>query len=172
MPLRMRSRRPIASEPWCTTQVFPLSPLGVQNSCPNCVLFIFLFSFVVFFFLISFVLRHHRADRHSSSTPEVQKEEEKKFKEVGEAFTILSDPKKKIRYDNGHDLDDDGSFSGRGNLHFSSNHLVRWFLCKQADSSACFSLDFDANDIFRAFFGGHNDGFSFGSGQGMWFVRL
>lgn len=135
---------------------------------------LFAFSFVVFF-LISFVLWHHRTDRHSSATPEVQKEEEKKFKEVGEAFTVLSDPKKKTRYDNGHDLDDDGSFSGRGNVQFSSNHLWWdgvWFQGKQADSSACFSSDFDANDIFRAFFGGHNDGFSFGSGQGMWFVPL
>ncbi|XP_017292912.1 dnaJ homolog subfamily C member 7-like [Kryptolebias marmoratus] len=78
----------------------------------------------------------HHPDRHSAATPEVQKEEEKKFKEVGEAFTILSDPKKKMRYDNGHDLEDDGSFDGG---------------------------DFDANNIFRAFFGGHNGGFSFDS---------
>ncbi|XP_044033557.1 dnaJ homolog subfamily C member 7-like isoform X2 [Siniperca chuatsi] len=78
----------------------------------------------------------HHPDRHSAATPEVQKEEEKKFKEVGEAFTVLSDPKKKIRYDNGHDLDDDGCFDGR---------------------------DFDANNIFRAFFGGHGGGYNFDS---------
>ncbi|KAF6724967.1 DnaJ-like protein subfamily C member 7 [Oryzias melastigma] len=78
----------------------------------------------------------HHPDRHSSATPEVQKEEEKKFKEVGEAFTILSDPKKKMRYDSGHDLEDDGCFDGG---------------------------DFDANNIFRAFFGGRGGGFSFDS---------
>uniref|UniRef100_A0AAX7SP57 J domain-containing protein n=1 Tax=Astatotilapia calliptera TaxID=8154 RepID=A0AAX7SP57_ASTCA len=60
----------------------------------------------------------HHPDRHSSATPEVQKEEEKKFKEVGEAFTVLSDPKKKVRYDNGHDLEDDGCFDGGGTFIF------------------------------------------------------
>uniref|UniRef100_A0A8C5AUW7 DnaJ homolog subfamily C member 7-like n=1 Tax=Gadus morhua TaxID=8049 RepID=A0A8C5AUW7_GADMO len=56
----------------------------------------------------------HHPDRHSAATTEVQKEEEKKFKEVGEAFTVLSDPKKKCRYDSGHDLDDDGGCGGGG----------------------------------------------------------
>uniref|UniRef100_A0A8C4EKX3 DnaJ heat shock protein family (Hsp40) member C7 n=1 Tax=Dicentrarchus labrax TaxID=13489 RepID=A0A8C4EKX3_DICLA len=84
----------------------------------------------------------HHPDRHSAATPEVQKEEEKKFKEVGEAFTVLSDPKKKVRYDNGHDLDDDGCCDGR---------------------------DFDANNIFRAFFGGHGGGYSFDSSPGVFF---
>uniref|UniRef100_A0A6Q2Z2H7 J domain-containing protein n=1 Tax=Esox lucius TaxID=8010 RepID=A0A6Q2Z2H7_ESOLU len=54
----------------------------------------------------------HHPDRHSAATSEVQKEEEKKFKEVGEAFTVLSDPKKKTRYDCGHDLEDDSNNMG------------------------------------------------------------
>ncbi|KAG8139896.1 hypothetical protein E2320_002647 [Naja naja] len=67
----------------------------------------------------------HHPDRHSGASAEIQKEEEKKFKEVGEAFTILSDPKKKARYDSGQDLEEDGMNMG----------------------------DFDANNIFKAFFG-------------------
>ncbi|XP_043530879.1 dnaJ homolog subfamily C member 7 isoform X2 [Chiloscyllium plagiosum] len=86
----------------------------------------------------------HHPDRHSSASPEVQKEEEKKFKEVGEAFSILSDPKKKARYDSGQDLDDDGMNSG----------------------------DFDANNIFKAFFGSPG-GFSFeASGPGNFFFQF
>ncbi|XP_071776423.1 dnaJ homolog subfamily C member 7-like [Centroberyx gerrardi] len=91
----------------------------------------------------------HHPDRHSAATAEVQKEEEKKFKEVGEAFTVLSDPKKKVRYDNGHDLEDDGGFGGG---------------------------DFDANNIFRAFFGGQGGGFNFESssnaGPGNFFFQF
>ncbi|KAH0626922.1 hypothetical protein JD844_002219 [Phrynosoma platyrhinos] len=83
-------------------------------------------------------------DRHSGASAEIQKEEEKKFKEVGEAFTILSDPKKKARYDSGQDLEEDGMNMG----------------------------DFDANNIFKAFFGGPG-GFSFeASGPGNFFFQF
>ncbi|KAH0519269.1 DnaJ-like protein subfamily C member 7 [Microtus ochrogaster] len=86
----------------------------------------------------------HHPDGHSGASAEVQKEEKKKFKEVGEAFTILSDLKKKSGYDSGQDLDEEGMIMG----------------------------DFDANNIFKAFFGGRR-GFSFeASGPGNFFFRF
>lgn len=78
----------------------------------------------------------HHPDRHSHDTPEVQKEEEKKFKEIGEAFAVLNDPKKRERYDRGEDID--GPSMG----------------------------DFDASNIFQMFFGGGGGpgGFQFQTG--------
>uniref|UniRef100_A0A4W4GLM0 DnaJ homolog subfamily C member 7 n=1 Tax=Electrophorus electricus TaxID=8005 RepID=A0A4W4GLM0_ELEEL len=87
----------------------------------------------------------HHPDRHSGSSAEVRKEEEQKFKEVGEAFTVLSDPKKKSRYDCGHELDNSGTGMG----------------------------DFDANNIFKTFFGGPgNFSFETTSGPGNYYFQF
>ncbi|XP_046859863.1 dnaJ homolog subfamily C member 7-like [Xenia sp. Carnegie-2017] len=80
-------------------------------------------------------LKHH-PDRHSGATDQVKKQEEMLFKEVNEAYGVLSDPQKKGRYDRGEDIDDNG---------FTTS-------------------DFDPNTIFQAVFGG--GGFPSGFGGG------
>ncbi|KAM8715706.1 hypothetical protein ACLKA7_002711 [Drosophila subpalustris] len=76
----------------------------------------------------------HHPDRHAGSSLEVRQDEEIKFKEVGEAYAILSDARKKARYDSGQDIEEQ----------------------EQAD--------FDPNQMFRSFFqfsGGRNASFNF-----------
>ncbi|XP_050675516.1 dnaJ homolog subfamily C member 7 [Leptidea sinapis] len=51
----------------------------------------------------------HHPDRHASASDSDRREQEKRFKEVGEAYGVLSDPKKRARYDHGQDLDGDSS---------------------------------------------------------------
>ncbi|OQS06170.1 DnaJ subfamily C protein [Thraustotheca clavata] len=90
-------------------------------------------------------LKYH-PDRHSNKTEEEQKEAEHCFKDVGEAYAVLSDPQKKQRYDSGVDLDDldgdgMGGMGGMGGMN--------------------------PNDIFQMFFnqgGGMGGGFGGGGG--------
>lgn len=57
----------------------------------------------------------HHPDRHANATDVVKKEQEKKFKELGEAYGVLSDSKKKARYDSGQDLEE---YEGMGKCSF------------------------------------------------------
>jgi len=80
----------------------------------------------------------HHPDRHANVSDEEKKEQEKKFKEVGEAYAVLSDQKKKQRYDSGADIED---MEGGGGY-----------------------ADIDPNLIFQTFFNGGGGGFSHGGG--------
>ncbi|UYV68243.1 DNAJC7 [Cordylochernes scorpioides] len=86
----------------------------------------------------------HHPDRHSDATPEAKSEQEKKFKELGEAYAILSDPKKKHRYDNSVDDDDNDHMGCKSPACDGSQHDVTDNLC---DAAA-----YDPNHIFQAFF--------------------
>jgi len=80
----------------------------------------------------------HHPDRHASSSDAEKAQAEKNFKDVNEAFSVLSDPTKKQRYDNGQDIDGNGMGMGGG------------------------MGDIDPNLIFQQFFGGGMGGSPFG----------
>jgi len=65
-------------------------------------------------------------DRHNTNE-EMREKAESMFKDIGEAFSVLNDPQKKHRYDNGEDLEE--IESGGGHHHHG-----------------------DAQDIFQMFF--------------------
>jgi DnaJ family protein C protein 7 len=79
----------------------------------------------------------HHPDRHATATPEEREKEEVIFKEVSEAYQVLSDSQRKHRYDSGQDLEEHGM-----------------------------GMDIDPTTLFSTMFGGGMGGFSFAGGHG------
>jgi DnaJ family protein C protein 7 len=95
------------------------------------------------------------SDRHASASESEKKDHEKKFKEIGEAYAVLSDSRKRIRYDNGQDMDDmDGGHGHAGFGHgIDPNHIFQTFFANGAGGMS-------------GGMGGPGQGFSFGGGPG------
>lgn len=55
-------------------------------------------------------------DKHSQGTEEEQKAAEAKFKDIGEAYGVLSDQKKRQMYDEGADIDEINQGGGCGGM--------------------------------------------------------
>jgi len=79
----------------------------------------------------------YHPDKNNSGTEEEKKQAEKMFKEVNEAYQVLSDPKKKQMFDNGTDPNDQ-------------------------TAGADFGEGMDPSEIFKVFFGGGGGGFGGG----------
>merc|ERR1712059_168102 len=67
----------------------------------------------------------HHPDRHSGATETEKKDHEMKFKEVGEAYAILNDEKKRRMYDSGQDLEEGvgGGMDGRTGMGGGGHHF-------------------------------------------------
>ncbi|KAF0697505.1 Aste57867_11815 [Aphanomyces stellatus] len=78
-------------------------------------------------------LKYH-PDRHANKTEEEKKQAEIDFKDVGEAYAVLSDAQKKQRYDSGvdlEDLDNDMGGMGGGMGGMNPNDIFQMFFNQQ-----------------------------------------
>lgn len=86
-------------------------------------------------------------DRNQNGSDEDKAKADKKFKDINEAYTVLSDADKRKKYDlGGYDPSDpDGGFGGFSNF-------------SPGGGGGSFEMNIDPNDIFKMFFGGAGGG--------------
>ncbi|CAM9145910.1 unnamed protein product [Choristocarpus tenellus] len=75
-------------------------------------------------------LKYH-PDRQSSKSEQEKEAAGKLFRDIGEAYEVLSDPQKKSRYDSGvdlEDLDNPHAGHGHGGMHVDPSQLFHMFM--------------------------------------------
>jgi len=98
---------------------------------------------------------------HPDKNPNNKKQAEEKFKEISEAYSVLSDPKKKREYDNGgFDFEGFGFDDG-----FDPFEIFNTFVHHHRKGGK-FGFDDDDDDFFKEFGMGKGFGSGFGSDFG------
>ncbi|THD21338.1 DnaJ subfamily C member 7 [Fasciola hepatica] len=80
----------------------------------------------------------HHPDRHTAADAATKLEQEQKFKEIGEAYSVLSDPQKRQQYDNGM-LTADGFPGGKMNARNLFTQVFPGFNANGSTVHFCFS---------------------------------
>ncbi|KAL7641261.1 UNVERIFIED_CONTAM: hypothetical protein RMT77_008399 [Armadillidium vulgare] len=86
-------------------------------------------------------LQHH-PDRHANAADDEKREHEIKFKEIGEAYAILTDPKKRSMYDRGQDVNDPDCPDFDPNVFVDPDQLFQRIFTQGGSSSFNFGQDF------------------------------
>lgn len=82
-------------------------------------------------------LKYH-PDKWANASEEEKEQAEKGFKDIGEAYSVLSDSQKKAKYDAGQDLEEIEGGGGFGHHGVDPNDIFQMFMNQQGGGGGHF----------------------------------